>query len=511
MDDDSEQANHDSLVDDNDKEEKDANHTDDTPIRIKAYKIRWYLIILFACFPFMNALVVATWGPISRSAHAAFGFTAADVALVSNMGLIGYIPSFPVYAWIIKSRGIRAAMLMGASLLLIGGSMRMLVGIHTKLQWTIYVGQLISSFAIPLALVVPPAIISTWVPDNQRVTITALLMLMASFGGAVNGIMGPQLVRQLPVNWSPENTTIRLGDVCNPDNPDSPNSTYCRRFDNVTDNALTPDDIRRDILILLGIQNVIIAICTILVFIYFPSKPRHPPSLSASKSRTGMLEGLKQLGKNRPYWLITVASCLPNASYTVMIVMLEPVLGTLGYSQKTVGWLIFAALSLAIFTSVSLGRLMDKLKVYSKLMIVTLAALFSVFALWQGLQCNNIISNNLASVYCNIILNSIISAVIFPLTCDVTCEMAYPVSEGLAMGIFQLFQIIMLSVLLGAVMIPGFNVQWIMWLIFIFVTTSVPMFAACKMELKKFKLDMEHAESAKKMLPTDDNGATTNV
>ncbi|XP_074653202.1 solute carrier family 49 member 4 homolog [Tubulanus polymorphus] len=486
---------------DNDDLQQTSTHN----VTVRSYKRRWYIVLLFACFPFLNALVLATWGPIASSAFTAFDFTAADIALVSNIGLVGYVPSFPLYVWLVKAKGIRVTMLLGSSLVFSGAAVRLLVGIDRTFIWSIHVGQFITSFAIPLGLVVPPAIVSTWVPEHQRVTVTALFMLSGSFGGAVNGVLGPQLVRQLPKQVTePDNTTTlvypNLGNTslkCADDaGSNLTHSLNCLSV-NITSGEVTPNAVRKDILILLTIQTVLVALCTFLVFIYFPAKPPHPPSLSASTKRFSMRQGLRELGRNRPYWLMTVASCLPNASYTVMIVMLEPVLGTLGYSQKIVGWLIFTALTLAMVVSILLGRIFDKLKDHSKKIIIVLTVGFLVFALWLALQCNGFLRHTLSTVYSNVIISSVVSAVIFPLTCDVTCEMAYPVSEGLAMGIFQLFQIVLLSFLFGSVMMPGFHVEWIVWLIVGFVFLSIPMFAACKMRLRRREIDVKHKEEQK--------------
>ncbi|XP_074652668.1 solute carrier family 49 member 4 homolog [Tubulanus polymorphus] len=480
---------------------EDGDGTPKEDIVIKAYGRRWYIIILFAMFPFMNALVVATWGPIASSAYDAFGFTSADIAFVSTAGLIGYIPSFPLFTWVLNKYGTRAVMMLGSSILTIGSAIRLIAGINKNLIWAIHIGQLVGSFSTPMGLCVPPALISIWVPDHQRVTVTTFLMLATAFGGAINGILGPQLVREISHNTPHNsNTSYAVGDtaLCS-DGSNCPNLTQA-------DSSLTPDDIKNDILILLGIHVAILACCTILVFIYFPAKPPHPPSKSATYKRLQLREGLRVLGRNKWFWLITLTACLPNACFTTMIILLESVLAVLDYSQEMVGWIIFTSLTAAIVVPVILGSLvMDKSKAHAKMIIIILTCMLALSCLWLSLQCANIVYHNLGTMFTNVILSSIVAGSLYPLTCDVTCDMAYPVSEGLVMSVFQLFQVIALCMILGSVMIPGYVITWVVWMTFGCMVFCIPMFSICKMELKRHAIDKEHATN--EQLKLTQNGA----
>lgn len=69
------------------------------------YRRRWYILMLFALMGFMQNISWNTWGPLSQSVKIAFGWTNADVALLTNWGCITYIISAAFYSWLMDVKG----------------------------------------------------------------------------------------------------------------------------------------------------------------------------------------------------------------------------------------------------------------------------------------------------------------------------------------------------------------------------------------------------------------------
>ena len=74
-------------------------------VDIVLYKRRWWAVIMFGFVGFLANLIWNTWGPISESAEAAFGWNTGDVALLANWGPITYIISAMFLAWLMDKKG----------------------------------------------------------------------------------------------------------------------------------------------------------------------------------------------------------------------------------------------------------------------------------------------------------------------------------------------------------------------------------------------------------------------
>ena len=72
---------------------------------IAVYKRRWYILAVFCVYSFSQACVWNTFGPISSTSEEAFGWTDADIALLSNWGPIAYIITAVFFSWMLDVKG----------------------------------------------------------------------------------------------------------------------------------------------------------------------------------------------------------------------------------------------------------------------------------------------------------------------------------------------------------------------------------------------------------------------
>lgn len=74
-------------------------------VKLKVYKRRWYVLLLFSLFAFTQGGLWNTWGPIADSSEDAFSLKDADIALFANWGPISYIVGAFASAWMVDKKG----------------------------------------------------------------------------------------------------------------------------------------------------------------------------------------------------------------------------------------------------------------------------------------------------------------------------------------------------------------------------------------------------------------------
>lgn len=71
----------------------------------RVYHRRWYILVVFSLIAGLQGCVWNTWGPITGSAEAVYGWTDGTIALLENWGPITYILSFVLFSWLMDVKG----------------------------------------------------------------------------------------------------------------------------------------------------------------------------------------------------------------------------------------------------------------------------------------------------------------------------------------------------------------------------------------------------------------------
>jgi hypothetical protein len=71
----------------------------------RVYHRRWYILIVFSLIAGLQGCVWNTWGPITGSAKAVYGWSDGTIALLENWGPITYILSFVLFSWLLDIKG----------------------------------------------------------------------------------------------------------------------------------------------------------------------------------------------------------------------------------------------------------------------------------------------------------------------------------------------------------------------------------------------------------------------
>ncbi len=65
--------------------------------QLQVYTRRWYVLTMYGMVNFTQNLVGNTWGPLTQSAKAVFGWSVSQIGQFANLGNIAYLVTvFPV-------------------------------------------------------------------------------------------------------------------------------------------------------------------------------------------------------------------------------------------------------------------------------------------------------------------------------------------------------------------------------------------------------------------------------
>jgi Na+/melibiose symporter-like transporter len=95
------------------------------------------------------------------------------------------------------------------------------------------------------------------------------------------------------------------------------------------------------------------------VVVYFPNKPRLPPSASAALPKLDFRAGCAKLARNSQFWLLLVCFALPNGVQQAWSSALDVIIQPAGFSQSQAANLGLASVGAGAVFGVVLGRLAD--------------------------------------------------------------------------------------------------------------------------------------------------------
>nr|XP_027216575.1 disrupted in renal carcinoma protein 2 homolog [Penaeus vannamei] len=306
--------------------------------------------------------VWGTWGPIVESALVAFPDWGPNTAAsFSNwpplVGLVFMVPLRRI-AWtrhgtiIITATpyhhhfaGLRKGILLSAGFLVAGTTIRCFPVDDLTFTVLCHVGAFMVGVSCCLLMPQVGAVVSAWFSPAEGTTAIAVALLMNQLGG-VTMYFSPLVVRA-PV-----------------------------------EEDLLPEDIRKDITILMYIHFGMSLLLFLCVLFYFPDAPPSPPSPSSKEEREDFGKGLKDFLRNPHLILIVVA-------YGVSFGVVGNWVGFMTYSLLEIGIHQEEAMGVGISSVVGASvsafvaaRLTDRIYGHLKVTIIGLLAASFAFFLW---------------------------------------------------------------------------------------------------------------------------------
>ncbi len=161
----------------------------------------------------------------------------------------------------------------------------------------------------------PSAVSSAWFPPEERTTATGIALVLNNLGNAVSFLVAPAIVPDPPGgNGTEDGQTLPPYGwpwAATPISANSDSNSSCPDIDPEVRHLIEE---RVDKLMYTGIpigkmgkvsvvseyhsfltEFGLIAVCFLAILIYFPSKPKRPPSISSSVERMDFVPALKKI------------------------------------------------------------------------------------------------------------------------------------------------------------------------------------------------------------------------
>ena len=182
-----------------------------------------------------------------------------------------------------------------------------------------------------------PLISAAWFPPHQRTTSTALASLSPSFGTGLAFIISPLLVPDVGNHRSTVGKSIDYVSIRN----------------NMSHSQLMY--LKEKIMNLMYVELGAAAVILLMIFVYFPAKPKLPPSVTATVDRLDFKYGFRRLMHNKQLWLLVFINGVTIGVYSGLVSILDLTLSQFGIGEKTAGWLGFGASVAGIVAGISLS------------------------------------------------------------------------------------------------------------------------------------------------------------
>ncbi len=436
------------------------------------YKRRWYLVVLFGLVGGSQGLIWNTWGPLYLSANIVYGWTEADIALMTNYGPIDFVLSAFIFSWILDVKGLRMASLITSGFVTMGAGLRCVTSSPPMATWLVHLGQFLNGFGGIVAMGGSALMSSVWFPVEQRSTATALISITNSFGASLSFILPQYIVPSL--------TAVTA----------SPNVPH-----KDTEKASSPKDIENlenltaEMMTLMWYEFYFCGALFCLLLLYFPNKPPSPPSITASLDRIDYREGLTQLLKNKMFWILGLAYSVPCGVLACWQTVFAINVGTIGVSQNEAGMLGFWGAIVQLIMTIIISILADRFKRTMKAFVITSYTVATLmFVIFMCIYVG-VIPYSTWLFYVSYIISNSATFAPTALFYEMACDSTYPVPEGLTSTTLTLLMNIPGLIFLFILMIPGFPTSLMNWIVLVCMLFSIPVMLLFEENYTRLEID----------------------
>ena len=327
-----------------------------------------------------------------------------------------------------------------------------------------------------------------WFPPHERVTATALGSSIGVFGVAISFVIGPYLVSEAS---RPDNSTVPPINTTSPivSTTESDIMSFPGLFEseNVTSARIHRE--RTDIMAYMYYSCAWSWFVTVLVIIYFPSKPPKPPSSSAATKRDQYWEGLWSLRKKGSFLAVSVIFGVSSGTLGNWASVLNTNLSTVDVSETTVGWIGFYATVAECIVSAGMGWFSSCHVRQIKLFILTLYVLGAGCFVLFLLVLKGIVPFYIPLIYMTVIGGNGFLNGAGPLMFELAAELAYPTGEAAANGFLTYLNMLGGFIFLAVFFIPDIGTMWMNWFLIVSTCLCVPLLGVLKTKFNRLEID----------------------
>ncbi|MGA2504512.1 MAG: MFS transporter [Anaerolineales bacterium] len=252
----------------------------------KVYGYRWIMLVVFMFIVAINQMLWITFASITTDAVKFYSVSDLSIGLLSMIFMIVYIVVSIPASWVIDTYGVRVAVGIGAALTGIFGLMR---GLTASSYTLVMVAQIGIAVGQPFILNAITTVAARWFPIRERGTASGLGTLAIYVGIFLGLALTPLLTLHYQIGG---------------------------------------------MLIAYGIAAVVAA----LVFIIFSrERPATPPCPPGMEVRSLVLDGFKQIFRQRSFILLLVIFFVALGTFNAVTTWIENIIAPRGFTSTQAG------------------------------------------------------------------------------------------------------------------------------------------------------------------------------
>ncbi|MCL4367835.1 MAG: MFS transporter [Actinobacteria bacterium] len=347
---------------------------------VKLYRYRWAVL---AAFMFINLTIQVLWicfAPVSGQAAGFYGVSELRVGLLAMLFMIVFIPLSLPASWAIDTFGFRRAVGFGAVLLAVFGLLRGLYGTSFPMVLLMTIGI---AAAQPFLLNAFTKVAAVWFAYEERATAVGLATVASFLGIIVGEVLTPFLV-----------------------------NLYGLRGMQM-------------------IYGVAAAASAVLFLLVAREKPPTPAGQPGEEKRALVLDGLKQILRQKGFYSVAVAFLVAGGIFNGLSTWVEGIARPKGLSTTQAGNLAGLMLVGAIVGAVVLPLLSDRLRRRKPVLLFGLAMAVPSLAVLT-------FATGYAVLLAAFFAVGLFMIGIAPVMYQYGAEITHPAPEGTSNGLFVL-------------------------------------------------------------------------
>ncbi|KAG5318163.1 FLVC2 protein, partial [Pseudoatta argentina] len=374
--------------------------TDVKQLKLKVYKKRWLMLIIFMIYAGSNSQWIK-YSIITNIVVRYYGVSSMMVDWTSMSFMAFYIAFIFPASYVTDKCGLRWTITIGAGLNCLGAWIKTL-SIQPDRFYVAIIGHSIVALAQTTVLPIPGRLAAQWFPPAQTSTATSLSIFGNQFGVALWFLLGPIIVKN---------------------------------HDNL-------DDIGRDLSRLCWMVAIVCTIAFVLVLTLFQNEPRLPPSetralqkMNRMKKREEFVEPIKGLCRNKNFIMLCNSYGLNVGVFIAVSTLLNQIfLAHFENGEEDAGRIGLAIILSGMAGSISFGIILDKTHKYKQTAMTVYFLTFCCQVLFAVFICMGIKS----MVYVLAIFLGYFMSGYLTIGYDLCTEFTYPESENLSAGILNI-------------------------------------------------------------------------
>ncbi|KYQ54727.1 Feline leukemia virus subgroup C receptor-related protein 2 [Trachymyrmex zeteki] len=375
--------------------------TNVAPLKLKVYKKRWLMLIIYMIYSGVNTSQWIEYSIITNVVTRYYGVSSMMVDWTSMLYMALYATFIFPASYVTDKCGLRWTTIIGASINCLGAWIKTF-SIQSDRFYIVFIGQSIVALAQTMVLPLPGRLAAQWFPPTQLSTATSLGIFGTQLGIALGFLLGPIIVK----------------------------------------NHNNLDDIGKDLTRLCWMIAIVSTIVLALVLTLFQNGPKLPPSetralqkLNRTEKREEFIGPIKRLCRNKNYIMLCNSYGLNVGVLNAVSTLLNQIFLThFENGEEDAGRIGLAIILTGMAGSVSFGIILDKTHKFKQTAMTVYFLTFCGQILFTVFTCMGI----KWMVYVSAIFLGYFMSGYLAMGFDLCTEFTYPESENIPAGLLNI-------------------------------------------------------------------------